>query len=320
MSSAPDSPRARRLMETAEAILPGLYAEFSLEPISSGYLHDSLFVDHPGGRSVYKVLNTRLEEFAAPPTAEIVANTRRAGRCGVGAAVLAEYPEVPAIVLDFVDGPAMEVSQLQQPANLERVVDAVRLLHTSAEPFVSRFDGFEWFDRWRGLCLERGYEEPAGGPVLAAAMERIRAALTVDRPAEVPCHGDLLPGNILDTAAGIRLIDYDFAGMAEPAWDLGGLAAENYLSDDLVQLACERYWGEGLGSRELARVRAYAVVFHIALGQLVWALRGAIPDLLPGDVWAELIGEFEERWEIAARAVEDPSFEGLLALARGGAR
>ncbi|HET7120434.1 MAG TPA: phosphotransferase [Solirubrobacterales bacterium] len=316
MASAADSPRARRLLATAEEQLPQLYPEFSLEPIDSGYLHDSVFVDHPEGRAVYKVLNTGLEEFAAPPIVEIVANTKRAGECGVGARLLAEFPEVPAIVLEYVDGPALEVEQVQQPETLERIVDAVRRLHTDAEPFASRFDGFEWFERWRGLCLERGYAEPEGGAVLAAGIERIRAALSADPPADVPCHGDLLPGNILDTGSEIRLIDYDYAGMAEPAWDLGGLASENALSPELVELACRRYWGEEASERDIARVTAYAVVFHVILGQLVWALRGAIPDLLPDEVWGELVAEFEERWEIAATALADPDFEQVLAAAR----
>ena len=316
MTSPADSDRTRRLYRSAEENLPEIYPEFSLRTLGGGYLHDTLLVTHPEGRSVYKALNTELEEFAAPPIAEIVANTRRAGETGVGARVIAEFPAVPAILIEHIDAPPLEIEEVQRPRTLERVVDAARKLHTTAEPFASRFDGFEWFDRWRSLCLGRGYEEPAAGPVLAAGMERIRAALTAELPPEVPCHGDLLPGNILDSEAGIRLIDYDYAGMAEPAWDLGGIAAENGLSSQLVELACRRYWGEAAGPREVARVRACAVVVHIALGQLVWALRGALPDLLPADVWAALIGEFEERWEIAERTLADPGFEDLLAAAR----
>ncbi|MFN8215260.1 MAG: phosphotransferase [Solirubrobacterales bacterium] len=316
MTSPAGSERARRLYQGAEESLPEIYPSFSLEALGGGYLHDSLVVTHPEGRSVYKALNTALEEFAAPPIAEIVANTRSAGETGVGARVIAEFPAVPAVLLEYVDGEPLEIEDVRSPETLVRVVDAARKLHETAAPFASRFDGFEWFDRWRSLCLQRGYEEPTEGAVLAAGMERIRAALSADRPAQVPCHGDLLPGNILDTVAGIRLIDYDYAGMAEPAWDLGGIAAENALSEELVELACRRYWGEAAGAREQARVRAYAVVLHIALGQLVWALRGAIPDLLPDEVWAALVAEFEERWSIAEAALADPGFEAVLEAAQ----
>jgi hypothetical protein len=316
MTSPADSERARRLFATAAQNLPELYSDFELAPLGGGYLHDAVLVTHAEGRGVYKLLNTELEEFAAPPIGEIVANTRRAGEAGVGARLIAEFPQTPAIVLEYIDAPPLEIAAVQRPETLARVVDAAHRLHVGAEPFTSRFDGFEWFDRWRSLCLQRGYADPEIGPVLAAGMQRMRIALAANPPADVPCHGDLLPGNILDSAAGIRLIDYDYAGMAEPAWDLGGIAAENSLSVELVEFACRRYWGEATGSREIARVRAYAIVFHIALGSLVWALRGAIPDLMPDEVWGELIAEFEERWEIAATALADPDFEGLLATAQ----
>jgi thiamine kinase-like enzyme len=113
----------------------------------------------------------------------------------------------------------------------------------------------------------------------------MEAALNIDPPPDVPTHGDLLPGNILSTPSGVRLIDYDYAGMAEPAWDLGVLVSENSLSPAQVELISRRYWGRKMQRRDVARVRLYAIVVHIAYGQLVWSLRGALPDLLPGDVW-----------------------------------
>ena len=97
MTAAADSDRTRRLYETAEANLPEIYSEFSLETLGGGYLHDGLLVTHPEGLSVYKALNTDLD-FAAIPIPEVIANTRRAGETGVGARLITGHPreEYPA--------------------------------------------------------------------------------------------------------------------------------------------------------------------------------------------------------------------------------
>ncbi|WP_343072338.1 choline/ethanolamine kinase family protein [Roseibium litorale] len=83
--------------------------------------------------------------------------------------------------------------------------------------------------------------------LLAALLTTVRDAGSFDRelsdiqsilegltePAEpdaanlVPSHCDLSPGNVLKTAQGIRLIDFEFSSMAPPVWDLAYAMLEN---------------------------------------------------------------------------------------------
>ncbi|MDN3720265.1 choline/ethanolamine kinase family protein [Roseibium salinum] len=46
----------------------------------------------------------------------------------------------------------------------------------------------------------------------------------------VPSHGDLSPGNCLAVPGGIRLIDWEYSAMAEPAWDLAYAVLEHGFS------------------------------------------------------------------------------------------
>jgi thiamine kinase-like enzyme len=60
----------------------------------------------------------------------------------------------------------------------------------------------------------------------AAAAQRIEAALPPFKPAL--CHNDLLPANLLADAAGkLWVIDWEYAGMGDPFFDLGNLSTLN---------------------------------------------------------------------------------------------
>ena len=48
----------------------------------------------------------------------------------------------------------------------------------------------------------------------------------------VPSHCDPVPENILDNGTRLFLIDWEYAGMNDPAWDLAYLALEGGLGPD----------------------------------------------------------------------------------------
>ena len=77
---------------------------------------------------------------------------------------------------------------------------------------------------------------PAASPIppeydLAAAVgRRIEGALLAD-PLELrPCHNDLLNANFIDDGARIRIIDWEYAGMGDPFFDLGNFSINHELT------------------------------------------------------------------------------------------
>ena len=78
-------------------------------------------------------------------------------------------------------------------------------------------ESFSWWDFDR-LLAEVGDElDPAARAGLVAAIERHRGwAADVDR---VVCHGDVHPGNVVMTAAGAVLLDWDLLCSGPPGWD-----------------------------------------------------------------------------------------------------
>ncbi|MEO5725127.1 MAG: phosphotransferase [Ilumatobacteraceae bacterium] len=83
---------------------------------------------------------------------------------------------------------------------------------------------FQWWD-FPKLLVEVG--ELIDGPArraLAAAIERCWPLVEASRAElTVVCHGDVHPGNVLPTAAGMVLLDWDLLCFGPPAWDHAAL-------------------------------------------------------------------------------------------------
>jgi hypothetical protein len=80
-------------------------------------------------------------------------------------------------------------------------------------------------------------------------MWRSRAAIALTfSSCNVPCHNDLLAGNMIDDGERIWLIDYEYSGNNAPCFELGNIWAECQLTlDGLAELAGEYYGGRRRG-------------------------------------------------------------------------
>ena len=84
---------------------------------------------------------------------------------------------------------------------------------------------------------------PAGYAALAPAWESLRIALRTNPEHRVPCHNDLLAANFLDDGDRLWIIDFEYSGNNEPAFELGNLAQENHLDDAQLATLATHYYG-----------------------------------------------------------------------------
>ncbi len=232
-------------------------------------------------------------------------NTRAAATTGVGPPVLDYLPGRGVLVVAYL--PARTFSEADVSANLPRIAAAVRRLH-AGPAFLGRMDMFALQRRYRVLADERGMRMPPGYDELAPLAERAQAAMAAYPEALVPCHNDLLAGNFLDDGQDVRIIDYEYAGMNEPAFELGNIAQESGVSDEALTGLVADYYG-----RADARLLARANVWR-AISGFGWTLWGVIQDtvsVVEADYW----GWAMEKYETAARLLRADRFEDLLAAA-----
>ena len=152
---------------------------------------------------------------------------------------------------------------------------------------------------------------PAARAALALAL-RIEAALR-EHPehAPRPCHNDLLAANVFFDGERVRLIDWEYAGMNDPFFDLANLAANNELGEAEERELLERYFGEPPTRRRGAALRLMRLVSDLREG--MWGLVQAAVSRLDTDFLA-YAAPYLARLEAAAG---DPALERALVEARG---
>ena len=135
--------------------------------------------------------------------------------------------------------------------------------------------------------------------------DRVRDALAVSPEPRCPCHNDLLAANFLATPDGLRLIDWEYAGMNDAYFDLGNFAVNNELDPDAEEALIEAYFG-ALTRRRLARLRLMKVISDLREG--AWGVVQAGVSELDVDFLSYAETHFHRLLENAGR----PGFARLL--------
>ena len=286
------------------------------ELLKGGLSHRIHLVRVDGERFVLRVLNRAVEQaLLGIPAEQEIENTVRAARSGVGARVHEVLPDVPALVIEFIDGETMSLEGVREQRNIARVAAACRTLHERTPPFVNRFDIFRQLDGFLELCRRHDLRIPDGYEDRLPAVRRIEDALAARPLPPAACHNDLLAENFIDTAAGVRIVDWQLSGMNDPAFELGDIAAESDFDPDRTEALAAAYFGAEAGPALLARVRVF-----LLMSNFTWTLWFSVHSgLIEGpeadfDYWAEA----SDKWAQATRDLDDPSFGDTLEIVARG--
>ena len=151
-------------------------------------------------------------------------------------------PEIPAVVLEFIDGRTLDTPDLARDDYIPRIGRAVRDLHRQAPPMANTMVIWKFLEDYLALIGKHALACPDGILDWLPTVRRIEAALAVNALPLVPSNNDLLAKNIMDDGR-IRIIDYDFSGMNDPMFDVGDLAMEGDYGPGQIRAACTAYFG-----------------------------------------------------------------------------
>jgi thiamine kinase-like enzyme len=267
-----------------------------------------------GERYVVKFLTQEMDDFGLMiPIGDLIANTVAAGESGVGATVIQALPDLPALVLEYIDGRTLDTPDLAEASYIPRIGRAIRDLHSKAPPMRNATVIWKFLEDYLVLIDKHALACPAGILDWLPTLRRVEAALAVNALPPVPSNNDLLAKNVMDDGR-IRIIDYDFSGMNDPMFDVGDLAMEGDYDPDQIRAACTAYFGAH-DPVQYAR----ASLFGIA-AQYTWSLLFVGMDALLTDAPAEGFDYWQEassRWDWTRGKLEDASLESLIAAAGG---
>ena len=278
--------------------------QIELTPLPGGITNTNYVAVVNGVSTVVRVPGERTELLGIDRANEAEA-ALRAAELGIGPAVLGELPGIGTLITALVPGRHLEPTPFTH-----RLADVVRLLRTFHEsgPLRGAFPihrVVEWHAR---DASSYGVVPPVSYGRLHQQSRRIEAAFAAAPLPPVPCHNDLLPGNVLFEEAGERvwLLDFEYAGMNDRFFDLGNLSVNCGLDTAGDEELLRLYFGEVSASR-LARLQLMKVMSEFREG--MWAVVQQTISTLHTD----FVTYANERLSNCERLATRPQFEQWLA-------
>jgi len=274
-----------------------------IEPLIGGLTNLNYAVAVDGVRMFVRVPGPDTSVLAVDRANELH-NTRAAAETGIGARVIHSLPEHGVIVLEWIDGRTMSNESFAEPGMPARVGASLRRLHAGPR-FLHAFDMFRLAERYLRVVDERDIPIPTGYRERVGGLPELEAALGARPLSPVPCHNDLLAENYLDDGTGLRIVDYEYSGNGDPAFELGNTCQELGWDEARVEALCAAYFGEAT-SALMARMRLNMIMSDV--GWTLWAAIQARISTIDFDFW----GWADERWARAAAGLDSDALARWL--------
>jgi thiamine kinase-like enzyme len=257
VSAAEESPlhgEPRDQLVAAMQRIPELAGEdLTLTALTGGITNRNFLVTVAGraGRYVIRLAGNDTHLLGISREVEHAATLAAAG-VGVGPEVTAFIRPEGYLVTRFIEGSPVSDEAVHQAATQRRVGESLRRIH-DGPPIPGLFIPFRIVEAYRALAAARGVVIPREYELAESFARRIELAF-LSNPIEMrPCHNDLLNANFIDDGTRIRIVDWEYAGMGDPFFDLGNFSVNNGLHPDEDAEVLDAYEGEVRAGR-LARL------------------------------------------------------------------
>jgi thiamine kinase-like enzyme len=239
-------------LEAAITAVPGWEGRhIGITPITAGITNRNFLIEADHEVFVLRLAGRDTELLGIDREAEWEAG-RAAAAAGVGPEVYAFLPQHGCLVTRFVQGSHIAQDALEREDVLASVVGSIRAFH-ACPAIRSSFPVFRIVEDYRRLASDRGVTIPAAYEDARAAADRIEAAIGAAPMSPATCHNDLLNANFLLQGDHVWIVDYEYAGMGDPFFDLGNLSVNNGLSPEAQETVLRLYFGR-VGDTHRARL------------------------------------------------------------------
>jgi thiamine kinase-like enzyme len=229
----------------------------AIAPIAAGFTNRNFRVDIGGTAYVVRLPGRNTHLLGIDRACEWAA-TRAAAAADVGPEAIAFLPDSGVLVTRFVEADPLAAEDLGRTDVLARVVAAIQRLH-AMPPIPGRFSPLSVVRQYREVAADHGVSIPdAYAPALERAVE-IETAVGAAAETAVPCHNDLLSANVLARGTRVYVVDYEYAGMGDPWFDLANFSINNGLAEDARRSLLGLYFGSATPGG-LARLRLMEIV------------------------------------------------------------
>jgi thiamine kinase-like enzyme len=290
-------------------------AELTLRALSGGITNRNFLVE-PAGRDdryVIRLAGNDTHLLGISREVEHAATVAAAG-VGVGPEVTAFIRPEGYLVTRFIEGSPVSDEAVHRPETIARVAASLRRIH-DGPPIPGLFVPLRIVEAYRALALARGVPIPPEYELAAVLGRRIELAF-LSNPVELrPCHNDLLNANFIDDGERIRIVDWEYAGMGDPFFDLGNFSINHELSADEDATLLAAYDGPTVPADRVARLA------RLTLMRIVSDFREAMWGVLQQGISTldvDFVGYASEHFDRLLAGGTTARFERALREATGG--
>lgn len=250
-------------LKRALVLMPGLAADSVVSTLSDGPTNTSWLVKRGDELCVLRLDKPLVRELSMDRDAEHDIS-ESAFLAKLGAEPLHYDPENGITLRRYLPGRAWSEADMQDADQLQLLARRMRDLH--ALPAVG--NQFE-----PGVAARR-YARQLGTPEarkMADSANLLLADLRFSSSRECLCHNDLVAGNILQGSEGLKFIDWEYAGLGDPWFDLALVIEHHGLSEALEDGFVQAYLLRPAREAELQRLAGWRKFYRELLA--LWQLR-----------------------------------------------
>ena len=170
-------------------------------------------------------------------------------------------PDAGVYLRRYVPGRSWTMQDLQSPGKLERLAELLRRVH-ALPPAGQKF---------KPLKAAGRYARQIGGADAGNLfLEAATAYALIEPGTPALCHNDLFCGNVIE-GEELSLIDWEYAGIGDPFFDLAVVVRHHDLEDELARHFLGAYLGKKARKKDMARLEKQCRFYGSLLK--LWNLR-----------------------------------------------
>jgi thiamine kinase-like enzyme len=217
-------PDVERLCRT---ILPGA-GSVQVQPLGVGLLSATYRVTRDGAAYALKVAAEHRPELGMDRAWEVRV-LEHAGGAGLAPRLVYSDAGGAVVVARWVSGRPWASQESALAANVRSIAALLRQVHALTIPAPPRVvSPLQWIAIYSAV-LSRSSAPPGDPALRTAAVNRAQQIAEPPLTAGVVCHSDLHAMNLIRGAESLILLDWEYAHVADPLWDLAGWSANNDL-------------------------------------------------------------------------------------------
>jgi thiamine kinase-like enzyme len=240
--------------------------DLKASPLTGGITNANFRIEVNGDVFVLRIPGADTELLGIVRSAEC-AVSQAAGEIGIGPEIFYVIEPEGYLVTSFIEGYLPSLEELGQPDNIRRVADAISRIH-KMDPISERFSPFRVVENSAEIVRRFKVDFPDNFDWLLEQMYAAETALLKSPFTPRLCHNDLLNANFLDDGQ-IRILDWEYAGMGDPVFDLANFSVHHEFTDEKDRWLLEAYFGE-VTAGNWARIKLLKIISDFR--EAMWAM------------------------------------------------